>query len=154
MSLAGALLRCSTVFAQISKSRFKWKYQKKDLSTFCLSKKKNVFSLGWTIILCLVQVVKSMTIVSSIFQRDIQQSFLKRVTAGQPWSRMETQWTFGVQYTVYVSSSTVILGYHLFSAFLFLIHDVLSLKYKFHHLSLIKSTVDFPSFITTVRWLW
>ena len=54
----------------------------------------------------------------------------------------------------YVSSSTVILGYHYLSTFLFLLHDVLSLKYKFHDLSLIKPFVEFPLFITTPRWLW
>ena len=53
----------------------------------------------------------------------------------------------------YVSLSTVILGYHYLSAFFILIHDVLSLKYKFHHLSLIKPFADFPLFITTPRWL-
>ena len=52
------------------------------------------------------------------------------------------------------SSSTVVLGYRNLSAFFLLIHDVLSLKYKFHHLSLLKPFAEIHLSITTPRWLW
>ena len=54
----------------------------------------------------------------------------------------------------YVSLSTVILGYHNWSAFFLLIHDVLSLKYEFQHLSLLKPFAEIHLSITTPRWLW
>ena len=59
-----------------------------------------------------------------------------------------------LSHTPYVFSSTVVLGYHNWSAFFLLIHDVLSLKYEFHHLSLLKPFAEIHLSITTPRWLW
>ena len=58
------------------------------------------------------------------------------------WSFATVHALLGVMIACYVSSSTAILGYHYFSASLLLIHDVLSLKYKIHHHSLPKTTVE------------